>query len=85
MGNTTLEHVVPQAWFGKRAAAALTALVRDGNNDARNLAIACASCNHGKGLSHDARGPNDERARIVIGQLLEKRLARWRDPEKSSA
>lgn len=85
LGNTTLEHVVPQAWFGKRAAAALTALVRDGNNDARNLAIACASCNHDKGLSHDARGPNDERARIVIGQLLEKRLARWHDPEKSSA
>lgn len=80
LGNATLEHVVPQAWFGKRAAAALTARVRDDNNDARNLAIACASCNHGKGVSHDARGPHDERALVVIGQLLQIRLARWREP-----
>ena len=81
LGNATLEHVVPQAWFGKRAAAALTALVRDDNNDGRNLAIACASCNHGKGVSHDARGPHDERALVVIGQLLQHRLARWREPD----
>lgn len=27
LGHTTLEHVVPQAWFGRRAAAALCALV----------------------------------------------------------
>jgi 5-methylcytosine-specific restriction endonuclease McrA len=80
LGNATLEHVVPQAWFGKRAAAALTALVRDDHNDARNLSIACASCNHGKGVSHDARGPQDERALVVIGQLLQMRLARWCEP-----
>lgn len=83
LGNATLEHVVPQAWFGKRAAAALTAQVGD-VNDPRNLAVACASCNHGKGTSHDARGPNDERARAVIGQLLKSRLARWREPEDAS-
>lgn len=82
LGHATLEHVVPQAWFGKRAAAALTAEVGDEADDPRNLAIACASCNHGKGVSHDARGPNDERARAVIGQLLAKRLARWRMPEQ---
>lgn len=81
LGSATLEHVVPQAWFGKRAAAALTARVGDDANDPRNLAVACASCNHGKGMSHDARGPNDERARAVIGRLLESRLARWREPE----
>ncbi len=81
LGNATLEHVVPQAWFGKRAAAALTAQVGDDANDPRNLAVACASCNHGKGMSHDARGPNDERARAVIGQLLDSRIARWRTPE----
>ena len=84
LGNATLEHVVPQAWFGKRAAAALTAQVGDDANDPRNLAVACASCNQGKGTSHDARGPNDERARAVIGQLLESRLARWRTPEDAS-
>ena len=81
LGHATLEHVVPQAWFGKRAAAALTAEVGDDADDPRNLAVACASCNHGKGVRHDARGPNDERARAVIGQLLAKRLARWRAPE----
>lgn len=83
LGGATLEHVVPQAWFGKRAAAVLTAQVGDDANDPRNLAVACASCNHGKGMSHDARGPNDERARTVIGQLLESRLARWREPENA--
>ncbi len=84
LGNATLEHVVPQAWFGKRAAAALTAQVGGDANDARNLAVACAACNHGKGLSHDAHGPSDDRARAVIGQLLQTRLARWREPETTS-
>lgn len=80
LGHATLEHVVPQAWFGKRAAAALTAEVGDDADDPRNLAVACASCNHGKGVRHDARGPSDERARTVVWQLLEHRLARWREP-----
>lgn len=80
LGSATLEHVVPEAWFGKHAAAALTALVDGDANDPRNLAVACASCNHGKGMSHDARGPGDERACAVIGQLLESRRARWREP-----
>jgi hypothetical protein len=59
----------------------LTARVGEHANDPRNLAIACATCNHGKGTSHDARGPKDERASAVIGQLLVQRLTRWRDPE----
>jgi 5-methylcytosine-specific restriction endonuclease McrA len=80
LGNATLEHVVPQAWFGRRAASALTMRVGDDANDPRNLAIACASCNHGKGVRHDARGPDDERARTVIEQLLATRLDRWREP-----
>jgi 5-methylcytosine-specific restriction endonuclease McrA len=80
LGRATLEHVVPQAWFGKRAAAVLTARVSDDANDPRNLAIACAGCNHGKGVSHDARGPNDARAVAVITALLDRRLARWREP-----
>ena len=81
LGSATLEHVVPQAWFGKRAAATLVAQVGDDPDDPRNLAIACAGCNHGKGVRHDARGPGDERARAVIAGLLERRLARWRAPE----
>lgn len=84
LGNATLEHVVPQAWFGKRAAAELTASVGENPNDARNLALACAKCNHGKGMSHDAHGPNNERARAVVGKLLLNRLARWREPGTSN-
>ncbi|MFZ5638840.1 MAG: HNH endonuclease [Pseudomonadota bacterium] len=83
LGRATLEHVVPQAWSGKRAAAALAARVGDDANDPRNLAVACAGCNHGKGMSHDARGPGDARALEVVTRLLESRLARWREPESA--
>jgi hypothetical protein len=79
LGATSLEHVVPSAWFGRRAAAELTARVGDDADDPRNHALACAPCNHGKGASHDARGPSDARAREVVSALLDARLARWRD------
>ncbi|HEY4582928.1 MAG TPA: HNH endonuclease [Lysobacter sp.] len=80
LGASSLEHVVPQAWFGKRAAAPLTARVGDSPDDARNLALACARCNHDKGKGHDARGPSDPRALDVMEGLLARRLARWRPP-----
>jgi hypothetical protein len=83
LGHATLEHVIPQAWFGKRAAIRLTAQVGDDPDDARNLAVACAGCNHGKGVSHDARGPTDARAIEVILALLHSRLARWREPAET--
>lgn len=76
--GTTLEHIVPRSWFGKRAAAALTAGL-SGPDDPRNLALACARCNHGKGKGPDARGPGDPAAFEVIGRLLARRLARWRE------
>ncbi|CAD2254438.1 HNH endonuclease [Xanthomonas arboricola pv. juglandis] len=79
-GHTTLEHVIPQAWFGRRAAAALCALVGDDANAARNLALACAGCNHAKGRRHDANGAGDARAVEVVNALLSARLARWREP-----
>ncbi|MEO8000693.1 MAG: HNH endonuclease [Arenimonas sp.] len=79
LGHTTLEHVVPQAWFGERAAKALTARVGEHADDPRNLALACTRCNHDKGKSHDANGPNDLRAVKVITSLLEKRISRWRN------
>ncbi|WP_363796305.1 HNH endonuclease [Lysobacter firmicutimachus] len=81
IGSASLEHVVPSAWFGRRAAAALTAQVGEDADDPRNLALACAPCNHGKGASHDARGPGDARARDVVAALLDARLARWREPQ----
>ncbi|SMQ94029.1 HNH endonuclease [Xanthomonas fragariae] len=80
LGRATLEHVVPQAWFGRRAAAELCALVGDDANAARNLAVACASCNHAIGRRHDANGGGDARAFEVVSALLNARLARWRDP-----
>jgi len=80
LGHSTLEHVMPQAWFGRRAAAPLCRLVGDDPNDARNLALACAGCNHGKGRDHDARGPQEARAYAVVAALLSARLARWRPP-----
>lgn len=80
LGHASLEHVVPRAWFGKRAAAALTTRVDDDPDDARNLAVACARCNHDKGKGPDACGPADPRALEVVGALLESRLRRWRDP-----
>ena len=80
LGHATLEHVVPQAWFGRAAAAEITARVGNDCNDARNLAVACARCNHDKGKGHDARGPRDARAVDVVTALLERRLARWQVP-----
>lgn len=77
--GTTLEHVVPRAWFGKRAAASLCADL-DGPDDPRNLALACARCNHSKGRGPDAKGPADARAFQVVEQLRAARMARWRAP-----
>ncbi len=65
---------------GWHAAAALCALVGDDANDARNLALACAGCNHAKGRRHDANGAGDARAYEVVSALLSARLARWRAP-----
>ncbi len=78
LGHASLEHVIPRAWFGKRAASTLTLRVGDDANDARNLAIACKRCNHDKGKGHDARGPNDLRAYQVVETLLQTRMQRWR-------
>lgn len=79
LGHASLEHVVPQAWFGRRQAAPLCARVGNDPDDARNLALACRRCNHDKGKGHDAAGPGDERARAVVAALLDRRLARWRE------
>lgn len=80
LGHTSLEHVIPRAWFGRAMARALTRQVGDDPDDARNLALACTRCNHDKGKGHNARGPSDSRARAVIAALLKTRLARWRAP-----
>lgn len=84
-GHASLEHVVPRAWFGKRAAAALVEGVGGEADDARNLAIACTRCNHDKGKGPDARGPQDARALEVVTALLSRRLERWRELQTDDA
>jgi 5-methylcytosine-specific restriction endonuclease McrA len=80
LGPVTLEHVVPRAWFERAAAAGLVARVGT-PDDPRNLALACGRCNHDKGKGPDERGPGDARAHAVVEALLERRLARWREPQ----
>ncbi|HZF98867.1 MAG TPA: HNH endonuclease [Pseudoxanthomonas sp.] len=81
LGHTSLEHVVPRAWFGLRGASDLCAQVGGDADDPRNLALACAGCNHAKGRHHDARGPQNARAYDVVATLLNARLGRWRLPQ----
>lgn len=76
----TLEHIVPQSWFGRRAALSFTGALQ-GPDDPRNLALACARCNHDKGKDLDVRGPGDARAVEVVQRLLAARGARWREPQ----
>ena len=80
LGSGSLEHVVPQAWFGKRAASELCATVENDPNHPRNLAVACRRCNQSKGKGPDARGPADPRAMQVIAEMLARRLDRWHAP-----
>ena len=75
--GTTLEHVVPRSWFGRRSAEALTAGLQ-GPDDPLNLALACARCNQQKGKGPDAAGPGDARAREVVARLSADRRNRFR-------
>ena len=78
LGTTTLEHIVPRSWFSKKRPGELAESL--GNpDDARNLALACARCNWGKGSRHDHRGPEDPRTLEVVGALLRKRMQRFRE------
>jgi 5-methylcytosine-specific restriction endonuclease McrA len=77
LGAVTLEHVVPRSWFGRRAAADLTAGLT-GPDDPRNLALACARCNQQKGRGPDAAGPANARAHEIVAGLLAARLKRYR-------
>ena len=77
LGSTTLEHIVPRSWFGRRQADDITRTLA-GPDDPLNLALACARCNQQKGRGPDADGPADERARTIVARLLAARRARFR-------
>jgi 5-methylcytosine-specific restriction endonuclease McrA len=66
LGDASIEHIVPR---------------NHGGTDApENLALACAGCNHEKGVRHDNRGVSDAR-RLELQELLQRRRAgRWREP-----
>jgi 5-methylcytosine-specific restriction endonuclease McrA len=67
LSEATVEHVVASA--------------HGGGDDAENLAIACARCNHEKGVRHDRRHATDARRLEVEAALLAERRRRWRAPE----
>ncbi len=71
-GSATLEHIIPRSWFGQSAARELCARLSDAD-DPRNLALACARCNHDKGTGPDSDGPRDWRALEVIEMQLASR------------
>lgn len=66
VSRATIEHIVPKSHGGTDAL--------------DNLGIACARCNHGKGMRLDVRRPDDPTLRRVIETLQERRRARWREP-----
>ena len=78
VGSTTLEHIVPRAWFVKPRGSELIEGL-DGPDDPRNLALACGRCNWTKGKRLDARGPGDARAVEVVSALLRRRRSRYRE------
>ena len=64
ISDATIEHIRPS--------------FKGGTDDLRNLAIACAGCNHEKGIRHDNK-KNSSRAKEVVEKLLQKRMKRWKD------
>jgi 5-methylcytosine-specific restriction endonuclease McrA len=62
----TIEHVLPQS--------------HGGTDEVENLALACARCNHEKGMRHDVRRRADPIFVALLERLREERRKRWRDP-----
>lgn len=66
VSRATIEHIVPRS--------------HGGSDELANLGIACARCNHGKGVRLDVRRPDDPTLQRVIETLRERRRQRWREP-----
>lgn len=67
--HASLEHILPRN--------------HGGSDRAENLAIACESCNAGKGLRLDCRRANDPDLVRVVAMLLARRRERWREPPEA--
>lgn len=61
----TIEHILPRT--------------HGGDDRIDNLALACAACNHEKGVRHDARRRHDQGLVALVARLTEERKRRWRD------
>lgn len=61
----TIEHILPRC--------------ANGQNDLKNLALACGGCNHEKGQRHDKHVGKGGRADEIVSALRGKRLSRWRE------
>jgi len=68
ISRATVEHILPRH--------------HGGTDEARNLALACARCNHQKGARLDQRRRGDPTLEAVIATLQGRRLARWREPDE---
>jgi 5-methylcytosine-specific restriction endonuclease McrA len=63
--SATIEHIMP--------------ICAGGDDDVRNIALACSNCNSEKGVRHDQKNL-DARAKTIIAKLKAIRLIdRWRD------
>jgi hypothetical protein len=69
--GATLEHIVARAHGGTDAL--------------RNLALACARCNHGKGIRIDRLRATDSRVLELREKLERRRNERWREPPPGTA
>ena len=64
--GVTVEHIIPRS--------------HGGTDDLRNLALACARCNHAKGRRQDKLRGDDPALLSMVARLQERREGRWRDP-----
>lgn len=67
ISEATIEHIVPRT--------------HGGTDELRNLALACARCNHQKGRRHDVKRRGDLKLEAMIARLRARRDERWRNPE----
>lgn len=67
VSKATIEHIRPRA--------------HGGTDELRNLALACARCNHQKGCRLDNRPAGDPDLERMIERLAERRAERWREPD----
>ncbi len=71
VSRATIEHILPTS--------------HGGTDELTNLALACARCNHQKGVRHDSKRKGDARLAEIVAKLAERRRARWRDPVGGSS